>query len=140
MEIELLKSGDATDITNYRPISISCACAKIFDRLLYNRIFEQAKSKISNKQHGFYTGRSTLTNFLECHLFLTGNVMNGGQVDTVYTDITKAFDQVNDSILLKKLRTFGIGPNLIEFVKSYLENRTQVVVIGGVRSMNIKST
>lgn len=58
----------------------------------------------------------------------------GGQVDVVYTDFEKAFDRVDHVILLKKLKCLGIHGDLFRWVKSYLSNRSQAVVLGGHRS------
>lgn len=60
--------------------------------------------------------------------------MNGGQVDTIYTDFSKAFDMVDHRLLMIKLRDFGISSLLLEWFKSYLTRRTQCVVIGSARS------
>lgn len=57
----------------------------------------------------------------------------GGQVDVVYTDFEKAFDRVDHFILLAKLENIGIHV-LLRWVKSYLTNRSQAVVLGGFRS------
>ena len=49
---------------------------------------------------------------------------------TVYTDFEKAFDKVEYCFLVTKLSSFGICVNLIELLKSYLQNRKQRVRIG----------
>ncbi|KAG7295266.1 hypothetical protein JYU34_022268 [Plutella xylostella] len=59
---------------------------------------------------------------------------HGGQVDVIYTDFEKAFDRVDHTILLHKLRMLGIHGDLLRWVKSYLTNRSQAVVLGGFRS------
>jgi hypothetical protein len=55
-------------------------------------------------------------------------------VDVIYTDLSKAFDRVNHSILLSKLRTFGLCDKLIMLVKALLIGRTQFVEYGGFKS------
>ena len=52
----------------------------------------------------------------------------------VFLDISKAFDSVNHKILLKKLSFFGVEDNSIEWFKSYLANRSQLVSIGDHKS------
>lgn len=44
------------------------------------------------------------------------SIINGGQVDTVYTDFSKAFDKVYHSILVEKLRILGFNGNLLLFI------------------------
>lgn len=64
---------------------------------------------------------------------------NGGQVDSVYTDFSKAFDKVNHELLLHKLRLKGVGGTLLAWVRSYLSDRSQSVRIGATLSRNIQS-
>lgn len=48
----------------------------------------------------------------------------GGQVDTVYTYFTKAYNKVDHDIPLLKLRSFGIPVNLVEWLSTYLRSRS----------------
>ena len=60
------------------------------------------------------------------------------QTDIIYFDFAKAFDSVNHDLLLYKLRDqFSINGKLLNFIKNYLKNRYQKVVIDGVES-NLK--
>ena len=52
------------------------------------------------------------------------------QVDTVYTDFCKAFDTVDQGILIRKLELIGIGGSLQNWIHSYLKGRVQVVRVG----------
>jgi len=45
----------------------------------------------------------------------------------IYTDFSKAFDQVNYAVLVKVLTDYGIGEPLLPWFKSYLLNRQQRV-------------
>lgn len=49
----IFKSGKKSDVTNYRPVSIICASAKIFEKLIFQLVFEFVKSSISYCQHVF---------------------------------------------------------------------------------------
>ncbi|CAG9124933.1 unnamed protein product [Plutella xylostella] len=85
-------------------------------------------------QHGFLRKRSTVTNLASFSNFLLNNMDHGGQVDVIYTDFEKAFDRVDHTILLHKLQILGIHGDLLRWIKSYLTNRSQAVVLGGFRS------
>lgn len=132
--VPLHKSGSKSSCENYRPISILCCVAKVFESALYDYFYSQVKPFISNKQHGFVGGRSTVTNLLEYKDYLCEVFAVGGQVDAVYTDFSKAFDKVNHSLLCKKLAVFGIHGSLLRWVHSYLNNRSQLVALKGFKS------
>lgn len=131
------KSGDIDNMANYRPISIIPAIAKIFDKLLYQHLLCATSALITVYQHGFISGKSTNTNLFEFIDYLTRNMMGGGQVDTLYMDLAKAFDKINHKILIRKLRTFPIHPCLIQLLTSYLHDRKQQVCIYGEKSDSI---
>lgn len=128
------KSGNKSQIENYRPISVLSTPAKIFEQILYRRIFPSVKNLICDEQHGFMANRSTDTNLITFTETLTELLDSGGQVDVIYTDFAKAFDKVNHDILLIKLYSFGMPLNLIYFFKSYLKDRQQFVNLHGIES------
>lgn len=83
----IYKDGVKSEISNYRPISILC---------------DQIKYKIHESQHGFFSKRSTQSNLMEYASAIAHEFVDGGQVDSVYTDFTKAFDKVNHHLLIRK--------------------------------------
>ena len=61
--------------------------------------------------------------------------MNSGlATDVIYLDFAKAFDKVDHKLLLKKVRFYGIGGKLYDWIKEFLSNRTQVVMVDGHHS------
>ena len=56
-------------------------------------------------------------------------------IDIIYVDYAKAF--VSHEKLLLKLRSYGIAGSLIEWIKYFITNRTQVVYIGDALSQPI---
>lgn len=132
--VPLHKKGSKMNVENYRPISILNVLSKCFERIIYDTIYPVIRHGIPEQQHGFVKGRSTTTNL---SLFIS-DVLSGmesrAQVDVIYTDFEKAFDRVDHVILLRKLHELGIQGDLLRWMKSYVSNRRQAVVIGGARS------
>lgn len=132
--VPIHKKGTKVKIENYKGISKLNTIGKLFEKIVYNSIYLTIHKSMSDKQHGFLRKRSTVTN-LACFLdYVLENMDNGGQVDVIYTDFEKAFDRVDHYILLHKLERLGIHGDLLRWIKSYLSNRSQAVVVGGYRS------
>lgn len=136
----IYKSGEKSNIENYRPVSIISAASKIFERYLFNYIHDKTREFISDSQHGFSIGKSTLTNLMEYSDYLAENMIGGNQVDTIFTDMSKAFDKINHNTLLKKLETYGLNMGLIRLIESFLKGRVQRVCVHGAKSIEINPT
>lgn len=139
--IPILKSGDKTDICNYRPISILPTLAKVFESLLCPILNWHIKSSITEHQHGFFRNRSTATNLVTFVERTLAYMSNGKEVDAVYSDFSKAFDKVDHGVLLQKLETtFGVHGPLLKWFESYLVGRTARVVVNGHSSRSFAPT
>ena len=62
------------------------------------------------------------------------------QVNLAILDFSKAFDEVPHQRLLMKLEHYGIRGSLQEWFKSFLTDRSQVVVCDGVTSTPVRVT
>jgi hypothetical protein len=102
----IFKKGDLSNIEHFRPISIICNFSKILESILYKRIYAGVKNYISPHQHGFVERRSTLTNLAYFSQYVSEAIDSKYQVDVLYTDFQKAFDQIDHFILLRKLELF----------------------------------
>lgn len=138
--IPTFKSGVKQDITNYRPITIVNAVSKVFEIVLFNRIYDEVKHSISQYQHGFVPKKSTLTNLITFSQFIDSSFNNKAQVDVIYTDMEKAFDKVRHSIIIKSLKKMNVTENLIDLISSYLIDRKQYIEIKGAKSNMYCST
>ena len=133
--IPVYKSGNIQDVRNYRPISLTCVVSKVFERCVYNKIAPHLIEQIHNLQHGFMKGFSTTTQLLQVYDEINAIIDNRGQVDTVFLDFSKAFDSIPHDLLIHKIQTFGIDGKLHLWLKDYLSNRQQRVVIEGEKSV-----
>ena len=65
-------------------------------------------------------------------------VIDGGVVDSIYLDFAKAFDKVPHRRLIGKLDSYGIKGRILEWIKSFLRNRIQIVKVNGALSDEAK--
>ncbi|XP_065671806.1 uncharacterized protein LOC136089681 [Hydra vulgaris] len=127
--IPVLKSGDPSDVTNYRPISILSCFSKILERVMYNRLYSflNVNNILFHKQFGFKSSHST--DHAITHL--VHDIFKGFDEDKytlgVFIDLSKAFDTVNHQILLSKLKSYGIINTNLSWFDSYLTNRKQFI-------------
>ena len=136
----IFKKGNRSDVSNYRPICIGPAIAKIFDSIVADFLSFHLKPLIIDEQHGFFKGRSTTTNLLTFTTYIFSNLESGFDVDCIFTDMTKAFDRVNINILISKFYSIGLRDPLLSWLYSYLFNRQQFVIVNGVKSRSIEVT
>lgn len=132
--VPIHKSGDSTLISNYRPVSILSTLAKILESLVYPYIQCHFKQFLDEHQHGFVGARSTSTNLTLFVETLSEAVDNNMQADVIYTDFSKAFDRVSHAILLQKMSKYGFAGALLNWIESYLSNRSYHVVLNGFKS------
>ena len=129
--IPVFKSGDRTQVKNYRPISSLSNTSKVLERKIYNKITNHMVCQINPAQFGFLQNRSTVQQLLS---FLS-NAFNGlNQLDVIYLDISKAFDTVSHPHLLTKLSSFNIGGEVWLWFQAYITNRRQCVSINNSNS------
>ena len=96
--------------------------------------FLQENNLLPQNQHGFITGRSTLSQLLN-HIEEIIRAWEDGKVtDTVYLDFAKAFDKVDHGILCHKIRQLGITGKLGLWINKFLSGRTQRIAANGVLS------
>lgn len=136
----VFKKGNKNEISNFRPITILCNFAKTFEVIIHNHLAFHLKHSIIPEQHGFMTGRSTVTNLFCVTQFISETIDRRSQVDVIYTDFSKAFDKLNHSLLLLKLENFGIDSSLIATLRSYLSGRVQYVQYLGFKSQKFLQT
>ena len=83
-----------------------------------------------NNQHGFVRGKSCQTNLLESLDAITDALESHHDVVLLFLDFAKAFDKVNHNLLLLKLAAYGFDDSICNWVRAFLSNRQQRVVIG----------
>ena len=86
---------------------------------------------MDENQHGFRSGRSCLTQLLKHHDQIISLMEQHQNVDVVYLDFSKAFDKVDHNIVLAKAHNMGVQGKLLDWIREFLTNRKQSVVVNG---------
>ena len=122
----IFKSGDPTDPSNYRPISIIPVISKLVERVVQRQLLNYLSSNhlLSPSQHGFRPRHSTETALVTVtdHIF---TAMDDGEISLLcLIDLSKCFDIIDHSILLRKLALHGVDTR---WFREYLIGHTQSV-------------
>lgn len=124
------KADDHRNVANYRPIAKLPNLSKVVEDIAADQIRHYVTS--ADLLYDFQSG------FRKCHSPITAvtDLLNeilllrdaGLLVAVIFIDFRKAFDLINHDRLLIKLRSqFGFADSAVEWLSSYLKNRTQSV-------------
>ena len=132
----LFKKGSRCDAANYRPVTLTSHVVKVYERVVRKHMVQHLETNnlLSDKQHGFRSNRSCLTQMLDHFDDIFEGFTQGKDTDSIYLDFAKAFDKVDLDLLLLKLKRYGFHGKLLSCIQSFLSDREQVVVLNGVHS------
>ena len=128
------KSRAKDDVNNYRPISLLVLWSKIFERVMYNRLYSSLESSRYIHENQFPKKKnSTIDAIAKLLERIRGNCTNM-RVATIFLDLKKAFDTIGHDILIFTLERYGIRGNCSAWIKDYLTNRQQCVEVNNFQS------
>ena len=82
-----------------------------------------------DSQHGFRVFRSTVSQLLEHYDDIVSALEEKSNIDVIMLDFSKAFDTIDISILLVKMKKLGMGGPVARWIGSFLLDRKQKVVV-----------
>ena len=130
----IYKSGDRSNMSNYRPITVLPILSKILERLVHTQIYSYLSENKILSQSGFRPKLSTSTALAFFTDSILDNADNGLTTASVFLDLSKAFDTVGHNILLRKLKLIGLDNKSLNWFESYLSNRLQKTSISNTLS------
>ena len=115
-----------------RPIALTPLPGKIIERFVHTQLVKYLDTYniLTTQQNGFRKKHSTIDTIFRYTTDLQLNKNNKLNTISLYIDFKKAFDTVNHKLLLTKLQKYGINDLALNWVETYLTNRTQQTQIG----------
>ena len=128
--IPLHKKEDRSNPKNYRPVAL---LPVIVERAVFLQFMEylEGNNIMNPSHHGFHSSHSICTALLEMYDAWTEAQEDGKISATIMLDLSSAFDVVDFSILLQKMKLYGFDEQSINWLSSYLTDRSQKVLIDG---------
>ena len=132
----IYKKGDRALAENYRPVSLTSILCKTAEHVITSQIHQHLDlhKALNNAQHGFRKYRSCETQLLLTTNDLNQSLEENGQSEVKLLHFSTAFDKVPHSLLLQKLKYYGINPTVTKWISAFLSARTQEVLVEGKSS------
>ena len=138
----VLKGGNPKRPENYRPISLTCICCKLMERILTSSIvtYLEDTDLFSQNQHGFRKHLSCETQLIMLFQDILASVDGRNGVDLAFIDFSKAFDKVPHKHLMNKLEAYNLDKGVLRWIRGFLSNRTQKVIMDNSYSDEVAVT
>jgi hypothetical protein len=134
--IPLHKTGQKTNVKNYRPIANLVSSSKVFEKIILEKLNSFHDNIEGQTQHGFRKNRSTLTALLEIQHEISSALDKNLLVSTYSIDMTAAFDLLRPDLFHQNA---GLNPSLLNIATDFMTGRTfQVKVNSNVSTQNLK--
>ena len=121
--IPIHKKNDKQIVSNYRPISLLPICSKIFERIIFNNLYNflDENSLLNPNQSGFKSNDSCVHQLINIthDIYKAFDSNPSFETRAVFLDLSKAFDRVWHKGLLFKIKTFGVEVNFITLLNLF---------------------
>ena len=126
------KGSDKLIPSSYRPIALTNHFSKIFESIIREKILNHLtlNNLYDSAQHGSQSNKSTTSQLLEQMDTILEMLSNGTNVDIIFLDYAKAYDKVDQKLLLSKMYNMGIRGKNLKIISHWLCDRVQRVKVG----------
>ena len=125
-----LQKDDLLDKLNYRPVNLLPLLSKVYEKLIYNQLYEFAENILNSIIRGFRKEHSTQHALFKLLQLWQNEKDNHGFVGTILMDLQKAYDCISHELLIAKLHSYRVTKNSLKLILNYLSRRKQRIKIG----------
>ena len=134
------KKGDLSQMTNYRGITLMSICAKVYNKLLLNRIHATVDPKLRKNQAGFRPARSCTQQIHILRRIIEGSQIKKLPLVATFIDFRKAFDSINRDSMFAILRSYGIPKEIVDAIRVLYDNSKSAILVDGQLSEEFEVT
>ena len=124
-DVSPIFTKDVLNKENYRPVSILSHMSKVFETIFYKQIDRFMTLKFSPFLFGFRKNHNSKYSLLKIIEVWKKNLDKRNEIVVILTDLSKAFDTINHSLLLTKLEAYGFSMTSLKLMQNYLCNQFQ---------------
>ena len=124
-----------------RPISLTCILSKELETHPVKWLWKIVSPHVDPYQFGAISKCSTVHALVEiCHDWLQATDCSKDKnfVQALLVDYSKAFDRIDPTILIEKLKGYNIPPFLLWWITDFLSDRSQSVKLGDTASSRLQ--
>ena len=130
----VFKKDEVTRKENYRPVSVLTALSKVYEKVMYDQLYNTFCRHLLQNLSGFLKNHSCCTTLLKMTEDWRRSLDYRESTTAVAVDLSKAFDSLNHNLLLANLKAYGLSQCAMSLMSSYLLVRKQRVCLHGVCS------
>ena len=119
------KGAPSSVVTEYRPISITPVLSKVYEKVISCRMMSHLiqEDVFPGCQFAYRSGRGTCDLLLTLGHVFQSSLDRAAEVRVVQLDFSAAFDRVNHSGLIYKLKSVGVGHPVLSVLEQFLSSR-----------------
>ena len=132
--VPVFKKLDPTDKTNFRPVSVLPLLSKVFEKIMYDQLYEYAETFLNKLLCCFCKSHSTHHALFTLLQKWQKELDSSGIVGTILMDLSKTYDCLPHDFIIAKLGASGLDTNSLRFIFDYLSCRKQRTKMGSTYS------